>query len=87
MADQTIYEPIAELHPRKTWIRGTVAWPRVSSVTVAGWPNPIAATPEEAIGKRLKVSENGVDGVFRIDRVERDTLILSREKWTDEASR
>lgn len=80
MADENLYTLLTDLHPRPIRVPGAVSYPNVSSITVAGWPNSIAASPEEAIGKCIIVEEGKSQATFFIESVEGDKLNLRREQ-------
>ncbi|CAM5513853.1 hypothetical protein ACFSUK_28840 [Sphingobium scionense] len=78
MADEFIYTPITDLKHRMMRAIGRRHLPKVQSISVTGWPNAIAETPDEAIGKLVKVQDGHLEAKFSIDRVDGDQLFLRR---------
>lgn len=83
MADEIIYTPITDLKLRTVRVMGKRSFPKMESFTVSGWPNAIAETPEEAVGKLIKVQEGELEATFSIVSVDGDKLSLQRESYTD----
>lgn len=78
MADESIFDPITDLHPRMMKVLAKRVSLGEPSLRVHNWPNPLGEVPSDALGKTVKISDGDGDELFIIDSVSDDRLNLKQ---------